>query len=33
MMVGVFQEEANNGPMTTKRNAMAQQFYRGTPSA
>jgi 3'-5' exoribonuclease len=32
MMAGVFEEESGNGPMTTKRNAMAQQFYRGTPT-
>lgn len=33
MMVDVLQDEAGNGPMTTKRNAMAQPFYRGTPTA
>jgi len=33
MMVGLFESEAANGPMTSKKNAMNQQFYRGTPSA
>jgi 3'-5' exoribonuclease len=30
MVVGAFQAEATNGPMTSKRNALNQQFYRGT---
>lgn len=30
MMVGSLQEEPSNGPMTSKRNALNQQFYRGT---
>jgi 3'-5' exoribonuclease len=30
MIVGAFQAEADNGPMTSKRNALNQQFYRGS---
>lgn len=31
MIVGLLQTEAASGPMTSKKNAMNQQFYRGTP--
>jgi 3'-5' exoribonuclease len=33
MMVCAFQDESVVGPMTTKRNPLNQQFYRGTPTA
>jgi 3'-5' exoribonuclease len=33
MMVCAFQAESANGPMTSKRNPLNQQFYRGTPTA
>lgn len=33
MMVGVFQDEAVSGPMTTKRNALGHQFYRGSQTS
>src|SRR5262249_40267814 len=29
MIVGLFENESANGPMTSKKNAMNQQFYRG----
>jgi 3'-5' exoribonuclease len=31
MIACLFQEETGNGPITTKRNPMGQQFYRGVP--
>jgi 3'-5' exoribonuclease len=33
MIVGAFQAEATNGMMTSKKNAMNQQFYRGAAGA
>lgn len=33
MVVGLFTAEMSNGPMTSKRNVLNQQFYRGAPTA